>query len=147
MSYGRGWAGAGIALVVGVGCTGWQSGGERTALVEIVNVSERDFRDNATVQVWPEFPAASLGWGASGVAVAEVIAAEEGHVESVRILEAPDALIGTAVYQAVLQWRIRAPLEGDEVPRRVRTKLFFYFGIIEGQACVRTPEQVREGRC
>lgn len=76
------------------------------------------------------------------MAVAEIVTTEEGRVDRVEILEAPDTHIHDAVDRALAQWEVEPLVDGDGRAVRVRAKLFFYFVIRDGQGFVRSPEEM-----
>lgn len=107
-----------------------------------VIVSDEVFRAIATVQQTPEYPASSFKWKISGVAVAEVMTTREGHMDWVRVVQAPDALTAAAVYEALGAWEVQ-PIRGEDgMPRRIWAKLFYYFTIENGQGEVRSPGEI-----
>ncbi len=100
---------------------------------------ETSLRRLAVTSVAPEYPASSLEAGASGIAVADVIAAQTGVVQSVEILEAPDQAIADAVRAALTRWKFPAgsfPIHG---------KLTFYFRIEKGKGRVLDPQDMPGG--
>lgn len=99
--------------------------------------AEGAFRQGATEQVAPVFPATSLARKSQGIVVLLVTAEPAGHVGNVSILEAPDAEIGAAARMAALRWRF------SPSSRTVQSKLTFYFVIDNGRGVVRNPEQMR----
>ena len=100
------------------------------------------FRRIARVGPRPEYPELSLDSGRAGIAVAEVVANDEGRVERVDILEAPDAHIGDAMAGALAQWEVEPLVDDDGQAVRLRAKLFFYFVIEDGEGFVRSPEEM-----
>ena len=96
----------------------------------------------AEVRPRPAYPVVSPERGRTGVAVVEVVTTEDGRVDRVNVLEAPDAHIGDAVSRALGQWEIPPPTDDDGQEVRVRAKLFFYFVIENGKGFVRSPEEM-----
>lgn len=100
---------------------------------------ETSLRRLAVTPVAPEYPASSVKAGASGIAVADVIAAQTGVVQSVEILEAPDQAIADAVRAALTRWKFPAgsfPIQG---------KLTFYFRVEKGKGRVFDPQEMPGG--
>ena len=100
------------------------------------------FRRIARVRPRPAYPVLSLERQRTGVAVVEVVTAEDGRVDRVDLLEAPDTHIGDAVTRTLGQWEIQPPADDDGQAVRVRSKLFFYFVIEDGEGFVRSPEEM-----
>jgi hypothetical protein len=96
---------------------------------------ESSLRSLAVKTVAPEYPASSVKAGASGISVADVVAAQTGVVQAVEILEAPDQAIADAVRAALTQWKFPVgvfPIQG---------KLTFYFRIEKGKGRVFDPQE------
>ena len=115
---------------------------DRRRAAALWTTSDIGFRGLARVRLRPEYPELSRNRGTTGVAVAEVAATEEGRVDRVDILEAPDAHIGDAVAGALAQWEIEPPVDDDGQPIRLGAKLFFYFVLDDGEGFVRSPEEM-----
>jgi len=108
---------------------------------KVATVPEKTLRQFAKVVVMPVYPDASRRSGAQGVAVAELKIDEEGTVQKVQILEAPDDAIGNAVVMALKSWKFQRPVD-DSTGKAVRLsgKLTFYFVIENGKGIVRNPQ-------
>lgn len=105
-----------------------------------MSTNDQGLRKLAVHAPVPRYPAPSLAGNVSGVAVATVSIDVAGTPESVRVLEAPDDLIGTAVREAVQQWRFKS----FGVP--IRGELIFYFHIASEQGVVSSPEEMRKAK-
>ena len=91
-----------------------------------ITIGEGVLRANATRIIMPEYPKASSQKQATGVAVVQLETTEDGRVEKVEILEAPDQSIAKAVEAAVSQWQFN-PTSFANRKRRIKGKLTFYF--------------------
>lgn len=100
------------------------------------------FRGFAERRPRPEYPPVSLTCSRTGVVVAEVMSTSDGRMDYVYILEAPNEEIGGAVKSALAQWEIQPPVNDDGRALRVRSKLYFYFVIENGEGFVRSPEEM-----
>ena len=100
------------------------------------------FRRIARERPRPTYPVASVDSGRAGVVVAEVVTTSEGGMGLVDILEAPDDHTGNAVMRALARWEVQPPVDDDGRAVRVRSKLFFYFVIEDGEGFVRSPEEM-----
>ncbi len=101
--------------------------------------SEVTLRRMALTSVTPTYPASSVKAGLSGIAVADLVTAPAGDVQSVEILEAPDPAIGEAVRAALGQWKFPA------MPRPMQAKMTFYFRIEQGKGRVVSPQDIPGG--
>lgn len=140
----RGVTGVLSVLMLACGaCSGSEADSPRNdqSGVETWGTSDMEFRRIARVQPRPEYPVVSLDSGKTGVTVAAVVTTPEGRMERVDVLEAPDAHVGDAVSRALGQWEIEPPVD-DGQPVRVRSKLFFYFVMENGEGLVRSPEEM-----
>jgi TonB family protein len=108
---------------------------------KVATVSEKTLRKFAKVTVMPEYPTESKRNGSQGVAVAELSIDEQGGVQKVQILEAPDEAIGNAVVKATSLWTFQPGVE-DSTGKAIRLsgKLTFYFVIDAAGAHVRNPK-------
>ena len=105
----------------------------------VATTSEIGLRSMVLTPVLPSYPAGSVQAGASGVAVAEIVATATGGVQSVEILEAPDAAIGQAVRAALNQWTFPASSFAKQA------KITFYFTIEKGRGRVLHPQDMPGG--
>ena len=111
-----------------------------------VNAGELGLRRAATSAPKPVFPEGALRRKISGVAVVAVRTAPDGQVNSVTVLESPDAEIGEAVRTAVEKWRFApAQVTGRSEVLGRRGKLTFYFRIRNGTGVVLAPEELPDG--
>jgi len=85
--------------------------------------------------VLPDYPKESFIRGVQGRVVAGVRYNSAGVVTGVRILEAPDGLLGDAVEAAVRQWRFR-PQRNRHGESETAGRLVFYFKNANGQPLV-----------
>jgi hypothetical protein len=104
-----------------------------------MTTSETSLRRIAVTAVTPEYPASSVRSGVSGIAVADVVAAPTGGVQSIEILEAPDQAIADAVRAAINQWKFPATVYPTQA------KLTFYFRIEHGKGRVLHPQDMPGG--
>lgn len=112
--------------------------------VETWVASDMQFRRIARERPRPEYPGVSVDSGRMGVAVAEVVTTSGGSMGWVEILEAPDEHTGDALVKALAQWEVQPPVDDGGRAVRVRSKLFFYFLIEDGEGFVRSPEEMLE---
>jgi rhodanese-related sulfurtransferase len=101
--------------------------------------AEMSLRRAAVTSVTPEYPASSVKAGVSGIAVADLIAAATGIVQSIEVLEAPDQAIADAVRAALNQWKFPA------APFPMQAKMTFYFRIEQGKGRVLNPQDMPGG--
>ncbi len=101
--------------------------------------AEISLRRLAVTSVTPEYPASSIKAGVSGIAVADLVAAATGGVQSVEVLEAPDQAIADAVRAALNQWTFPA------APFPMQAKMTFYFRIEQGKGQVLNPQDMPGG--
>ena len=109
------------------------------AQTPVAKTAEISLRQMAVTSVTPEYPASSVKAGVSGIAVADVIAAATGIVQSIEVLEAPDQAIADAVRAALNQWKFSA----FRYP--MQAKLTFYFRIEQGKGRVLNPQDMPGG--
>ncbi len=73
--------------------------------------------------------------------MAAVSVRPNGTVGSVEILEAPHQDIAQAMVTAISQWTFpRVRLPGAHFDATVRSKVTYYFAIVNGRGIVRSPE-------
>lgn len=98
-----------------------------------VQVGPGVFRSQAKWVVTPIYPQQSVRAGHSGVAVADVHVTTRGVVESVKLLQAPDAAIGSELIRAVLSWTFH-PLIAmpDKTPVESEGRVMFMFSLTNG---------------
>jgi TonB family protein len=120
---------------------GFFSGAPATVQYKVATVPEKTLRKFAKVTVMPDYPPDSKRNGSQGVVVAELNINEEGVVEKVEILEAPDDSIGNAVSKATSRWTFEPAID-DATGKAIRLKgkLTFYFVIDSSGAYVRNPK-------
>lgn len=108
---------------------------------KVATVPEKTLRKFAKTVVMPQYPDASQRDGAQGVAVAQLDINEEGTVNKVEVLEAPDDAIANALVTALKMWTFQRPIEDStNKPIRLTGKLTFYFVIEKGRGVVRNPK-------
>jgi hypothetical protein len=111
-----------------------------------VNMGEWGLRQSATSAPMPQYPRTALESGVSGVVVADVLFGVDGRLQTIDILEAPDAHTATAVRDALSQWIVPgAQVMGREEKSPTRGKLTFYFELQEGKGVVLDPDQMPGG--
>ena len=87
----------------------------------------------------PEYPTSSINSGTTGMAVASIVIDTDGSVESVELLESPDAAIGEAV-EAALRDALFLPIEHEGTPLKVEGVMTYHFLIGDSGAQVLSPE-------
>ena len=108
--------------------------------IRSITVTEQALRHYAIKTVMPKYPAAARRKGAQGVVVAQLEVNEQGGLNKIEVLEAPDPSIEEAVRQAISEWRFKpATIGGKAVP--LRGKLTFYYVIEKGKGRVKNPQQ------
>lgn len=109
-------------------------------------MGEWALRGSTSSAPMPEYPREALRDKVSGVVVAAVRFGVDGRVDSVEILESPDALTGAAVRSAVSRWTMPAA-HGADRPRSypIAGKLTFYFQVRHGKGYVVDPDQMPGG--
>ena len=85
----------------------------------------------------PEYPTSSINTGTTGMAVASIVIDTDGSVESVELLESPDA--GEAV-EAALRDALFSPIEHEGTPLKVEGVMTYHFLIGDSGAQVLSPE-------
>lgn len=99
-------------------------------------MNDPTLRGIATTGPAPTYPAISVARKVTGVAVAAILLDRNGHLQSLDVLQAPDAPIGQSVHDALMRWTFRpigVPMKG---------KLFFYFTIRRGSGSVASPQEM-----
>lgn len=138
----------GSIILLAFGALCWRAGVGRESTQDTLSTSETGLRRMASYAPKPGYPSASIEKKKSGVAVAAVLTGVDGSVETVVVLEAPDDLIGSAVREAVMQWKFTpSRLGGPDGPKtRTYSKLTFYFRITNGNGQVLNPEEMPGAR-
>ena len=126
-----------LALGLGFAYSRVRTGAENEHLTG--RVSGPAMRSQALSNPMPRYPAASLARGIVGVAVAEVSVDTQGRMDSIRILEAPDAAIARSVGDALSRWRFATPEPVLGRPVKLTSRLAFYFVIDHGEGRVLNP--------
>ncbi|MGA2261269.1 MAG: energy transducer TonB [Acidobacteriota bacterium] len=133
-------------ILLAFGALYWHTGigRENTSTQDTLSTSEAGLRRMAQYAPKPAYPSASIEKKKSGVAVASVLTGVDGNVETVVVLEAPDDLIGSAVREAVMQWKFTpSRLGGPDGPKtRTYGKLTFYYRITNGAGQVLSPDEM-----
>ena len=102
-----------------------------------LRTNDQGLRKAALQSPTPTYPRVSLAKKITGVAVVAIAVDTNGRMESVEVLESPDADIERAVREAVLQWVFRpvgAPIEGT---------LIFYFHLRGSDGVVSSPDEMK----
>jgi TonB family protein len=128
--------GFGFAILIAVSLYGQPSSPPRVTY----KVGEIILRQQAVTKPLPLYPPDSQTQNHTGVAVAAVVVAPDGHVSSVKLLDSPDAAIAEAVSKAVGMWRFTSLTYGDE-PVEMTGKLVFYFVNRSGKWSVFSPAE------
>jgi hypothetical protein len=110
-----------------------------------LKMGEWGLRESARFSPMPEYPKESLSAKVSGVVVAAVGFGLDGRVQSVEILESPDALTAAAVWNAVSRWTVPGQGAGGAVSHVIQGKLTFYFQFRNGKGRVVDPDQMPGG--
>ena len=128
------------------------SSGESDASVDDTRVvfgrarmDEASLRQSALRLPEPEYPTSSIANGASGVAVASIVIDTDGSVETVTVLESPDADIGAAV-AAALRDALFRPFDREGTPLKVDVTFTYDFRVGESGAEVVSPAATRGRR-
>lgn len=109
-----------------------------------LRIGEIDYRQVAISHPLPVYPVRAVNTGAEGVAVASIVTATDGRVESVELLQAPDEETGREVVEALQAWvfhPLRAPTgeNGEMEANRAESRVTFYFRIVDGVGVVLNP--------
>jgi hypothetical protein len=111
-----------------------------------LKMGEWGLRESARFAPMPEYPRESLSAKVSGVVVAAVGFGLDGRVQSVEILESPDALTAAAVRNAVSRWTVPGGQgAGGAHSYVIQGKLTFYFQFRNGKGRVVDPDQMSGG--
>lgn len=99
----------------------------------VVHVSAFIVHTQVRSSLTPEYPQESARAGHAGVAVADVHVSAVGSVLDVKLLEAPDPAIGSAVVKAVSKWTF-APVvtAADKTPVEFIGRVMFSFSLKSG---------------
>ena len=127
-----------FAALLLCGACGLGPAGSDEDRVPLARTSQPAIEDLATRKPFPRYPAASLGNGTAGVAVASILIGFDGRMERVDVLEAPDPHVADAVRDALGQW-VLPPIRFDHnpgVPYKGMATMVFYFLIEEGEGRV-----------
>ena len=118
-----------------------------SAGVPMAKMAEQSSRSLALVKPTPLYPGGSIENGVSGVAVAEILVNNDGLVDHVNVLQAPDLSIREAVRNALAKWEFMK-VTPEEYPDGISfsSKLTFYFELENGQGFVRNPESIERER-
>jgi len=108
------------------------------------SMAEAYFRRNmATKIVHPVYPKEAVAARVTGLVVADVcVAAGSDKATVIRVLTAPNAVIGEAVRSAISQWRFRLNwwASDPERPHAFASKVVYYFVERDGQFLVLKPD-------
>ena len=99
-------------------------------------MSDQGLRGIATTAPAPAYPATSLARRVTGVAVAAILVDQNGHLQSLTVVQAPDEATDQSVRDALMRWTFRpigVPMKG---------KMFFYFTIKKGSGSVASPVEM-----
>ncbi len=106
-----------------------------------VRIAEKDLRAMAVKHPSPAYPADEVARGVDGVAVVEVLCAPDGSVSNATVLDAASESIGKAAAAAVRDWTFgQVTLPKSNIPRPYRSKLTFYFRVVNGAGIVLSPD-------
>jgi outer membrane biosynthesis protein TonB len=83
-------------------------------------------RQSAAYAPLPAFPSESIQANSYGPAVAKIRVALDGHVISVHVLQAPDALIAAAVSETLKSWRFTS-FAAPRTFTALEARMVFYF--------------------
>jgi TonB family protein len=109
---------------------------------DYIILREKLIRERASRTFLPDYPPLAKKHRATGVVVAEVEIDQTGHVANVKILQAPDLSIETAVTKVVRQWEFKVTII-DGSPVRIKSKLTFYYALENGNFRVNNPRQFK----
>ena len=113
--------------------------GEQEVRARRFSAHDKQFRELAITSPTPVYPRVSLANKVGGVVVAAIRTTPAGATEAVAILQSPDAEIGRAVRDALLQWTFKPQLGmGGE------GRVVFYFHLAGGKGVVLSPAEMRE---
>ena len=106
---------------------------------QFIKTSDKQLREWAITSPPPEYPRTSLAKRVTGVVVAAVLFNEKGTTEAVDIIQSPDAETGSAVRDAVMQWKIKPIMAGLVA----KATLAFYFHMKGRDGVVLNPAEMR----
>jgi len=106
---------------------------------QFIKTSDKQLREWAITSPPPEYPRTSLAKRVTGVVVAAVLFNEKGTTEAVDIIQSPDAETGSAVRDAVMQWKIKPIMAGLVA----NATLAFYFHMKGRDGVVLNPAEMR----
>jgi TonB family protein len=134
------WLAAGV-VIAGTLTHGLSATGEQTVPSprQFIKASDKQIREWAITSPPPEYPRASLAKRVTGVVVAAVLFNEKGTTEAVDIIQSPDAETGSAVRDAVMQWKIKPMMAGLVA----KATLAFYFHMKGRDGVVLNPAEMR----
>lgn len=108
-----------------------------------LSMSEAGIRHRVAYGPRPPYPKESILARKAGVVVSAIVAATDGHVASVDVLEAPDPTIASAVKETLALWRLTpVKVVGATEYRPVRSNLTFYYRLTASDARVLSPEEM-----
>jgi TonB family protein len=103
-------------------------------------VAEPTLRKLAIKVVMPTYPSKAVKRKRQGRVVIQVLLDEQGVVNTIKPVEAPDDDFFEAVKRAVKQWKFSAAtLRDNRRPARIDGKLTFYFRFQKGSPVVSNP--------
>jgi outer membrane biosynthesis protein TonB len=123
-----------LMLVIGTAAAGQSSSSENNARRRLVR------------QVLPTYPPSLLKHRITGVTVAEVFIEPRGSVKEIHILQSPHPMISIAVVDALGHWLFTPSDSQRSMARILKTKLTFYFDVVNGNGRVLNPSDVPNKR-
>jgi hypothetical protein len=111
----------------------------------LVKEPELSLRARTIASPKPAYPRDLVTRRVEGPAVASVIVSEDGTVEAVVVLQAPDPLIASEMQQALKTWTFRPLKIGmgpSAQPTRVASKLTLYFRVKDSIGIVLNPAEL-----
>ena len=84
-------------------------------------------RESATRMVTPDYPAAAIQQGVSGVVHIKFETDPDGEVVRIKVKPRTNSLLAKAVASAVRQWKFKAPRDLDGIAKPVISRLIFHF--------------------
>ncbi len=106
--------------------------------IQSIRLGEGVLHKKAVEKILPVYPETSMRERVTGVGVASLRIGKDGRVDSVEILESPDAATGQSIREAVSKW-VFEPTTIRGQPVEVVGKLTFYFRFEEGTGPVVAP--------
>ena len=141
---------AAILALASVACGGLETDSlalAGSAGIARAKISEEGVRLLALVKPMPLYPAASIKNKASGVAVAEILVSQDGRMEQVNVLQAPDAGVRETLEVVLMKWEFTKVVPtGQSKGVPFSSKLTFYFDVENGKGVVRSPEEKADVR-